>query len=103
MPTAVRLTENNVYSKVTDTLDAVNDAMRELDDGDKNIVIAVYFLGLRHEDAAVQLGMNRRTVTRRCRDAIERIAPKVLPMYGNVIEWRERWDRSIVLAWTKKI
>lgn len=100
IPTAVRLSENKFRSGIIETIETIDKAVNKLDKQMRDIVISVYFLGQRQEDAAMQYSMNRRTVTRRCREAIEKIAPHVLPMYGYVIKWREQYDRDIVLAWT---
>lgn len=103
IPAAVRLTEDIIRCATIETIDGIHDAIEQLDDEMRDIVIEVYFLGQRHEDAADKHHLSRRTVTRRCRDAIERIAPKVLPLYGNVIAWRNRWEQEVVRTWTRKV
>lgn len=103
LPAAVRLAEDMIRCGTIEAIDVIYDAIEELDDEMRDIVIDVYFLGRRHEDAAGKLHLSRRTITRRCRDAIERIAPKVLPLYGKVIAWRNRWEEEVVRTWTREV
>lgn len=100
IPAAVRLSEDPIRSGVIETLNVINMALGRLDAPTREIVISVYFIGMTHEEASIKLSLNRRTVCRRCREAIEHIAPSVLPMYGNVIKWREKWENDIVHSWT---
>lgn len=100
LPAAVRLSENRMRDDTQKAVERMKCAIDALDGRTKEIVVNVYILGMKHEDAAVKLGMNRRTLSRRCREAMEEIAPDVLPLYGKVIAWRDEWENSIVRAWT---
>lgn len=103
LPAAVRLSENELRSGVLDVLDRIEGAIKKLNREERDVVINVYFLGLRHEDAASRLHMTRRTVARWCRNIVERIAPKILPLYGKVIGWRQVYEDEIVRTWTQVI
>lgn len=102
IPAAVRLSEDRIRNGTIETIQKASDIINELPHELREIIVDVYFLGMRHEDAALKLGLNRRTLTRKCRSAIEHIAPTILPLYGRVLAWRNKWENDIVRTWTRQ-